>query len=115
MPEMFSGKYNVITEFGRSLTLKAGKSLTRIETIKQWLPDIQPIILTHVGSNQFIREVYMPTSRPHRYDITDKEGAIKRSGKKIVYDVGGPLCFQVRVLIRSGSAISPLLLTAVVR
>ena len=32
--------------------LKAGKTLTRIETIKKWLPEVQPIILTHVGSNQ---------------------------------------------------------------
>ena len=42
----------IVTEFGRSLMLKAGKTLTRIETIKKWLPEVQPIILTHVGSNQ---------------------------------------------------------------
>ena len=48
VPQLFSGKYRVITEFGRSLFLKAGKTLTRVETIKQWLPDVQPIILTHV-------------------------------------------------------------------
>ena len=77
-PDLFSGRYRVrsahffhfldlqklgwnarlfiflqiVTEFGRSLMLKAGKTLTRIETIKKWLPEVQPIILTHVGSNQ---------------------------------------------------------------
>ena len=35
VPELFSGKYRVITEFARSLFLKAGKTLTRVETIKQ--------------------------------------------------------------------------------
>ena len=49
-PQLFSGRYRVITEFGRSLLLKAGKSLTRINYIKNWLPDfVKPICLTHLG------------------------------------------------------------------
>ena len=51
-PELFTGKYRLITEFGRSLFLKAGLTFTRIEYVKEWIPDIRPIILTHVGSNQ---------------------------------------------------------------
>ena len=94
VPVLFSGKYKVVTEFGRSLTLKAGKTITRIETIKKWLPDVKPIIMTHVGSNQFIRETYLPDRFNHRFEIADSEGKIKTSGKKMVYDVGGPLCFQ---------------------
>ena len=34
VPEIFSGKYRVLTEFGRSLFLKAGKTLTRVEHVK---------------------------------------------------------------------------------
>ena len=34
VPELFTGKYKIITEFGRSLALKAGKTLTRIDYIK---------------------------------------------------------------------------------
>ena len=52
VPQLFTGKYRIITEFERSLFLKAGKTLTRVETIKQWLPDVQPIILTHVGQRE---------------------------------------------------------------
>ena len=31
---MFSGKYKVITEFARSLLLKAGTSITKIQSVK---------------------------------------------------------------------------------
>ena len=33
-PLLFSGKYQVVTEMGRSLTLKAGTTFTRVENIK---------------------------------------------------------------------------------
>ena len=95
VPQLFSGKYRVITEFGRSLFLKAGKTLTRVETIKQWLPDVQPIILTHVGANQFIREIYRPDVYQHRFEIANPDGKIKKDGDRKVYDIAGPLCFQV--------------------
>ena len=96
VPQLFTGKYRVITEFGRSLFLKAGKTLTRVETIKQWLPDVQPIILTHVGANQFIREIYIPHIYQHRYAISTPNGTVKANESTKVYDIGGPLCFQVR-------------------
>jgi len=31
---LFSGKYKVVTEMGRSLFLKAGTSFTRVENVK---------------------------------------------------------------------------------
>ena len=34
VPALFSGRYQVMTEMGRSLLLKAGTSLTRVEHIK---------------------------------------------------------------------------------
>ena len=95
VPQLFSGKYRVITEFGRSLFLKAGKTLTRVETIKQWLPDVQPIILTHVGANQFIREIYRPDMYQHRYGIAQPDGTLKQESNTKLYDIAGPLCFQV--------------------
>ena len=76
--------------------LKAGKTLTRIETIKQWLPDVQPIILTHVGANQFPREIYVPHFYTHRMDVAcSQTGKLKVGGAKVTYDIGGCLCFQV--------------------
>ena len=93
-PELFSGKYTVITEFGGSLAIKAGKTLTRIESIKHWLPDVTPIILTHVGANQFIDAVYVPDEVILRFDVATPEGKLKKEGPKRVYDVGGCMCFQ---------------------
>ena len=81
------------------MLLKAGTTLTKIEYVKNWLPDIKPILLTHVGANQFYTEVYMPEVRKHRFDVADKRG-ILRKGPKITYDIAGPLCFQVTVQSR---------------
>ena len=103
VPQLFSGKYRVITEFGRSLFLKAGKTLTRVETIKQWLPDVQPIILTHVGANQFIREIYRPDIYQHRFGIAHPDGSIKEGGDTKIYDIAGPLCFQVHDYLSESS------------
>ena len=96
VPELFSGDYKIITEFGRSLFLKAGKTLTRVEHVKKWLDfeGVKPIIQTHVGANQFIREVYIPQMWHHRIDLLDSEGNLKSSKEKTTYDIAGPLCFQ---------------------
>lgn len=97
-PKLFSGQYKIITEFGRSLLLKAGKSLTRINYIKNWLPDfVKPICLTHLGTNQFIRAVYLPQQWSHRFSALDgKTGLPKQSDETLTYDIAGPLCFQVK-------------------
>ena len=82
-----------MTEFGRSLLLKAGTTLSKIEYVKHWLKENTPILLTHVGANQFYTEVYWPEKRRHRFDLADCEGKQKVGGK-ILFDIAGPLCFQ---------------------
>jgi hypothetical protein len=73
----------------------------RVEYIKQWVPDVKPIILTHVGSNQFVREVYRPDIYSHRITLADAKGRAKKGEEMIEYDVAGPLCFQVNNLTYS--------------
>ena len=82
-----------MTEFGRSLLLKAGKTLSKVEYIKHWIPENTPILLTHVGANQFFTEVYCPDKRRHRFDLADSFGNEKME-EKIIFDIAGPLCFQ---------------------
>ena len=99
-PQLFSGKYRVITEFGRSLLLKAGKSLSRINYIKDWLPEfVKPICLTHLGTNQFVRAVYLPHVWGHRLSAIDGSTGLAKEGEQMTYDIAGPLCFQVSHLI----------------
>jgi len=93
VPELFSGKYKVVTEFGRSLFLKAGTSISRIEYVKDWVPGQNPILLTHLGTNQFPRCVYLPHIWRHRMSVFDSQGKPK-AGDTVLYDVAGPLCFQ---------------------
>lgn len=93
VPELFSGKYQLVTEFGRSLFLKAGTSLTRVEHIKDWVEGQRPILLTHLGTNQFPRTVYLPNIWKHRFMLLDSAGMAKQ-GPMISADIGGPLCFQ---------------------
>merc|ERR1719510_2183107 len=58
-----------------------------------WIPENTPILVTHVGANQFITEVYLPDKRQHRFDLADFNGKVKQEGKR-VFDIAGPLCFQ---------------------
>ena len=93
VPELFTGKYRVVTEFGRSLCLKAGTSLTRIEFVKDWAEESNPILLTHLGTNQFPRETYVPQVWRHRFSLYTSQGQTKE-GDLVMVDVAGPLCFQ---------------------
>ena len=37
VPGLFSGKYQIVTEFGRCLLLKAGTTLSKIHHVKHWI------------------------------------------------------------------------------
>jgi len=93
VPVLFSGKYKVVTEMGRSLFLKAGTSITRVENVKNWIQDQNPILLTHLGTNQFPRESYLPHIWRHRFSLCDSTGK-KKDGDELLVDIGGPMCFQ---------------------
>ncbi|QQP56638.1 Diaminopimelate decarboxylase, partial [Caligus rogercresseyi] len=69
-------------------------TMTRINHIKDWIQEVRPIIQTHVGVNQFIRETYLPHAWSHRISLLDPAGNIKSSEEKQSYDIAGPLCFQ---------------------
>lgn len=84
-------EFDCISEFGRSLFTKYSFSISKVETVKDWGDRIT--VLTHFGSNQFLREVYLPDVWFHRISVFDKDGNPK-GGDHIEQDIGGPLCFQ---------------------
>ena len=75
-----------------------------MQYVKQWIENIPPIVMCHVGANQFYTEVYLPHLRQHRMNLADKNGKMKLGPCKKV-DVAGPLCFQVCVSLVSKSEI----------
>ncbi|MBT8064010.1 MAG: diaminopimelate decarboxylase [Gammaproteobacteria bacterium] len=89
-PELFSGEYRVITEFGRSILAKNGFMAARVEYTKS--AGGRPIALTHAGGQVATRTVFMPESWKLRLSVHDPGGYLKQ-GETIAQDVGGPLCF----------------------
>merc|ERR1712107_407802 len=91
---------------GRSLFLKAGTSFTRVESVKDWIEDQNPILLTHLGTNQFPRESYLPHIWRHRFSLLDCAGK-KHEGPETMVDIGGPMCFQGDYLAKEVSLPRP--------
>jgi len=106
VPNLFSGKYKVVTEMGRSLFLKAGTSISRVEYVKDWVAGQRPILLTHLGTNQFPRQVYLPHIWRNRFTLYDSQGNPKE-GAPTLCDLAGPLCFQGDYIAKEVSLPSP--------
>ncbi|MET9294912.1 diaminopimelate decarboxylase [Streptomyces sp. NPDC003077] len=90
VPGLFSGRYGLVTEFGRSLLAKHGTVLARVEYAKT--AGGRPIAVTHAGAQVAARTVYVPAAWPLRVTAYD-EGGRPRSGAPVAQDVAGPCCF----------------------
>ena len=105
IPVLFSGKYSIITEFGRSIVAKAGILASRVEYVK--FNGGRRIIQQHIGADLAIRTVWQPENWKLRVDVYNlyeeaKDGSSSRTptgvlreldGKTdIQTDVAGPCC-----------------------
>jgi diaminopimelate decarboxylase len=90
VPELFSGKYRVKTEFGRSIFAKNGFIATRIEYTKS--SGGRQIAISHAGAQIATRTVFMPDYWKIRLSVADAAGKAK-SGNQVSQDIAGPLCF----------------------
>jgi len=90
VPELFSGKYAVKTEFGRTIYAKNGFIATRIEYTKN--SGGRQIALSHAGGQVATRTVFMPDHWKIRLSVFDPAGQVK-TGPEVEQDVAGPLCF----------------------
>lgn len=97
IPILFSGKYKLFTEFGRSLLLKAGTTLTKVENVKQWIQEEPPIVQCHIGANQFYTEVLVPHVRRHRIRLADDKGQIKEVVEENLQEVDIASCIFLEV------------------
>ena len=90
VPDLFSGEFRVITEFGRSVLAKAGFILARVEYTKE--QGGHPIAITHAGAQVATRTVFMPELWKIRVSALNAQ-ARPKSGARVVQDVAGPCCF----------------------
>ncbi|WP_349828192.1 diaminopimelate decarboxylase [Brevibacterium litoralis] len=90
VPDLFSGKYTVITEFGRSLLAKAGSIATKIEYTK----DVgeRRFAIGHAGAQVATRTVFMPDHWPLRVSAYTPEGT-PSDAPVTTQDLAGPCCF----------------------
>ncbi|KAG6574591.1 Diaminopimelate decarboxylase [Phytophthora cinnamomi] len=95
VPELFtSGFSSIITEFGRSIFVKPGVTVSKVEAVKDWAG--QHIAVVHVGADQFPRTAYLPELWSHCISVLDSRGRPKTdpSSAYVRQDIAGPLCFS---------------------
>lgn len=97
VPQLFDGSYHLVTEFGRSLTAKAGTVLARVEYTKS--AGGRRIAVTHAGAQLAVRTVFAPDAWPLRVAAYDAGGA-PRTDQPTVQDVAGPCCFAGDLVAR---------------
>ncbi len=90
VPRLMSGRYGLVTEFGRSLLAKHGTIVARVEYAKS--AGGRPIAVTHAGAQVATRTVFAPDSWPVRVAAYDAHG-LPKTGAPVAQDVAGPCCF----------------------
>lgn len=91
-PELWSGKYRVITEFGRYVHANAAWALSRVEYVKPF-PGGDNIVI-HAGADMFLRESYQPGDWFHHLYVMESDGTLKRGIDEDRHvNIAGPLCF----------------------
>lgn len=96
VPELFSGDFRIITEFGRYIHTNTAWAVSRVEYVKK-----EPgynIIMSHLGADFMLRECYNPQDWHHEISILDKDGNIKDRVVTQKYFIAGPLCFAGDVI-----------------
>ena len=94
IPELFSGKFQLLTEFGRRIYSDTAIAVSNIEYVKE---DHQ--IVAHLGADMFLRRVYKPDDWYHQLSVLNNE-ASEISNELQTYSVAGPLCFGGDFLTR---------------
>jgi diaminopimelate decarboxylase len=100
VPDLASGRYKAITEFGRSICAKHALTLARVEYTKT--NGGRSIALTHVGVHNLMRVVFQPEEWARRVSALDKHGKLKM-GSPTIQDIAGPCCIAGDVVARGRS------------
>ena len=94
-PDLFTGKFRLVTEFGRYIYANAAWAISKVESVKRTKRIHTAMI--HLGADMFLRESYMPAKWHHEIFVLDASGRVKL-GHFRKYVIAGPLCFSGDVL-----------------
>jgi diaminopimelate decarboxylase len=94
-PELLTGRFNIITEFGRWIFANAGWAASRVEYVKK--SKTIDTIMIHLGADMFLRKIYNPGDWHHDISVVDFSGNTKTDNLK-KYNIAGPLCFAGDIL-----------------
>lgn len=98
VPQLFTGEYRVLTEFGRSIMAKNGFIAARVEYAK--VSGGRKIAISHGGSQVAARSTFMPNAWPLRITAHDTNGELK-STDLVKQDIAGPCCFAGDLLAKN--------------
>ncbi len=100
-PDLFTGRFRVVTEFGRYYHANTAWAVSRVEYVKR-AGDVtggRTSAAIHLGADMFLRRTYSPEHWHHNFTVLDRDGFPGRGNPALV-TVVGPLCFQGDVLAR---------------
>ncbi|MDI5962516.1 diaminopimelate decarboxylase [Streptomyces sp. SL54] len=97
VPGLLSGRYSLVTEFGRSLLAKNGFVASVVEYTKE--SGGRPIAVTHAGAQVATRTVWKPEAWPLRVAAFTSDG-LPKTGPVTAQDVAGPCCFAGDLVAR---------------
>jgi len=97
-PELFNGRFRIVTEFGRWLFANAGWVATKIEYTKRSAE--RRIAVVHAGGDLFVRPIYQPEIWQHEVDVFSIDAERNMESDLSPWSVAGPLCFSGDFLAR---------------
>ncbi len=99
-PELFNGKYQLITEFGRYYYAGGARVYSKVEHVKD-IDNHRKMAIIHVGADMFLRESYNNKDWFHNLSVCDENLQRINRESNFNYDIGGPLCFAGDIPFRN--------------
>jgi diaminopimelate decarboxylase len=98
-PDLFTGRFRLVTEFGRFYHANTAWAVSRVEYVKRagLATGTCTSAAIHLGADMFLRRTYDPAHWHHEFSVLDRDGAPKQ-GPAAPVSITGPLCFQGDVL-----------------
>lgn len=97
-PNLFSGKFKLISEYGRYINANAAWAVSRVEYVKE--ETNYKILSIHLGADFLLRKAYNPSDWHHEISVLDKNGKLKMGKDPKKYIIAGPLCFAGDIITK---------------